>query len=145
MRRFAAILLACAFGLGAAYLFAYAADIARPCTGEGLSCSMTKVLGFVYIPVFSAVALIALSVAIFWKGTARAVNIAGALPLGAFVIFAAYVKWSEFSVREFHDIRERDIQELLQVILPIILTLIVPWIVLHQFVTRTETGKTSHG
>ncbi len=145
MRRFALICLACVIGLGAAFAFAYTVRMLRPCSGEQLTCSMTQILGLIYIPVFSAIALIALSIATFWKGTVQAVNVAAALPLGAFLIFAIYVKWSEFSVREFHDIRERDIQELLQIILPIALTMIVPWIALSKFVTRTQTGKIPHG
>ncbi|MBN8981990.1 MAG: hypothetical protein J0I29_12045 [Rhizobiales bacterium] len=143
MRRSAVILLACAVGLGTAFAFAYVAGLMTPCRGEQLTCSMTKIIGLIYIPVFSAVALIAFSIAIFWKDTIQAVNIAAAVPLGVFLLFIAYVKWSEFSVREFHDIRERDIQELLQVVLPIVLTLTVPWVALHKFVSRT--GKISHG
>jgi hypothetical protein len=144
MRRFAVICLACVIGFAAAFAFAYVARIVRPCTGEQLACSMTQIIGLIYIPVFSAIALIELSIAMFWKGSVQALNIAAMIPLGAFLIFIASVKWPEFSVREFHDIRERDIQELLQVILPIVLTLTVPWIVLRK-IGRTETGKIVHG
>ena len=142
MRRFVTTLLACAAGLAAAFLFAYAADIARSCTGEALSCSMTKIIVLIYIPVFSVIALIAFSLAVFWKGGgARALNIALLIPLLPFLVFASYVKYSEFSVREFHDIRERDIQELLQVIIPIILTLIVPWVMLSRCVKWLEPKR----
>jgi uncharacterized membrane protein YhaH (DUF805 family) len=145
MRRFLTIALACALGLVAAFVFAHAAETIRPCTGEQLSCSITRAIGVIYIPVFSAIALVAFSIAVFWKNTAQAMNVAGTIPLGAFLLLMTYIKWSEFSVREFHDIRERDIQELFQIILPIALTMIVPWIVLQRTAVRTETGKTSHG
>ena len=52
------------------------------------------------------------------------------IPLAMFLALAAFLKWTEISVREFHEIRERDVQELLQIIIPIVLTLVVPWLTL---------------
>jgi len=141
MRRFLMIVLACALGLAAAFAFGFAADLLRPCTGEGLSCSMTKVIGFIYTPVFAAVALICFAVAVFWKGHARALNIALLVPLVPFLLLVVVLKYSDISVREFHEIRERDIQEILQIAIPIVLTLIVPWAVLRCFANWLEPGK----
>lgn len=132
MRRFLIIFLACALGLAAAFAFGFAADQLRRCTGEGLSCSMTKIIGFIYTPVFSGVALICFTVAVFWKG-ARALNIALLIPLVPFLLLVVVLKYSDISVREFHEIRERDIQEILQIAIPIIVTLIVPWAALRRF------------
>ncbi len=142
MRRFVIIFLACVLGLAVAFAFGFAANLLRPCTGEGLSCSMTKIIGFIYTPAFSVVALICFTVAVFWKGSARALNIALLVLLLPFLVFAFYVKFSEFSVREFHDIRERDIQELLQIIIPIVLTMILPWAVLSRFAGQLEPRRT---
>jgi hypothetical protein len=130
MRRLIRIVLACALGLGAAVLFRLLADIARPCGGEGLSCAMIRALGFIYTPVFAAAALIAFSIAEFWKGHARALTAAMLVLLVPFLILFAHTKLSAISVREFHEIREVDIHETLQIAVPIILTLIVPWLVL---------------
>jgi energy-coupling factor transporter transmembrane protein EcfT len=139
MRRLIRIVLACALGLGAAYLFRLLADIARPCGGEGLSCAMIRVVGFVYTPVFAAVALFVFGIAELWKGHARALTAAMLLLLVPFLILFASFKFSDISVREFHDIREHDIDELLQIAIPIVLTLIVPWLVL------TTTGRHAAG
>jgi hypothetical protein len=145
MSRFIAILLACVTGLGAAFLFGYVAGIVRPCRGEQLSCSITQVLGLVYTPVFSAAALLAFSVAAFWKSDRRALNNALLLPLVPFLLLVVYIKYSEFSVREFHDIREHDIQELLQVVIPIILTLVIPWTLLLRFAGWAKIENNAHG
>ena len=145
MSRFVTILLACATGLAVAYLFGYAAGIMRPCRGEQLSCSITQVLGFVYVPVFSAVALIVFSVAAFWKSDRRALNVALLLPLVPFLLLVGYIKYSEFSVREFHEIREHDTQELLQVVIPIILTLVIPWTLLLRFAGWAKIENNAHG
>lgn len=140
MRRFLITLLACASGLAAAFAFGFTAELLRPCTGEGLSCSMTKVLGFIYTPVFSAIALICFMVAVFWKD-ARALNVALLVPLVPLLLLVAGLKYSDISVREFHEIRERDIQEILQIAVPIILTMIVPWAVLRRFANWLEPAK----
>ncbi|EKS40338.1 hypothetical protein [Afipia clevelandensis] len=140
MRRFLVIVLACALGLAVAFAFGLAADLLRPCTGEGLSCSMTKVIGFIYTPVFSAVALICFTAAVFWKG-GRALNVALLLPLVPFLLLVLVLKYSDISVREFREIREHDIQEILQIAIPIILTLIVPWALLRRFATWLEPGN----
>jgi len=136
MRRFVTILLACASGLAVAFLFAYVAGIVRLCTGEALSCSMTRIIGLIYIPVFSLIALICFTVAAFWKPGARGLNIALLTPLLPFMLLVVWIKYSEISVREFHEIRERDIQEMLQIVIPIILTLVLPWILLRRFADR---------
>lgn len=140
MRRFLIILLACVLGLVVAFAFGFAADLLRPCTGERLSCSMTKIIGFIYTPVFAAVALICFAVSVFWKGV-RALNIALLIPLVPFLLLVAGLKYSDISVREFHEIREHDIQEILQVAIPIAVTLIVPWAVLQRFANWLEPEK----
>jgi hypothetical protein len=141
MRRFLIIALACALGLGVAFAFGFAANLLRPCTGEQLSCSMIKAIGFIYTPIFGAVALICFTVAVFWKGSVQALNIALLVPLVPFLLLVVILKYSDISVREFHDIRERDIQEILQIAVPIVLTLVVPWAVLRRFANRLEPGK----
>lgn len=141
MRRFLIILLACALGLAMAFAFGFAANLLRPCTGEGLSCSMTKVIGFIYTPVFGVVALSCFAVAVFWKGSARALNIALLAPLVPFLLLVVVLKYSDISVREFHEIREKDIQEILQIAIPIVLTLFVPWAVLRRFANWLEPAK----
>lgn len=130
MGRLIRIVLACALGLGVAFLFRWLAGIARPCSGEGLSCSMTSIVGFIYTQVFAAAALIVFSVAEFWKGHVRALTIAMLILLVPFLILFAHIKLSAISVREFHEIRELDIHEVLQIAIPIVLTLMVPWLVL---------------
>lgn len=142
MRRFLIIFLACALGLAVAFAFGFAANLLRPCTGEGLSCSMTKIIGFIYTPAFSAVALICFTVAVFWKGTSRALNVALLVPLLPFLLLVAALKYSDISVREFHEIRERDIQEILQIAVPIVLTMILPWAVLSRFAGQLEPRRT---
>lgn len=142
MRRFLIIFLACAFGLAVAFAFGFAADLLRPCTGEGLSCSMTKIIGFIYTPVFSVIALICFSVAVFWKSSVRALNIALLVPLVPFLLLAVSLKYSDISVREFHEIRERDMQEVLQIFIPIFLALTVPWAALRYFASRLELKAT---
>ena len=139
MKRFLAIVLACALGLAAAFAFAYAARIARPCQGEQLTCSMTDIISLIYTPVFTAIALVAATIAVFWKQSLRAFDIALLLPLAVFLVFIGTIKYSEFSVREFHDIRERDIQELLRIFIPIVLTLIVPWAALRRWLELKRT------
>lgn len=145
MRRFVIIFLACALGLGVAFAFCFAADLFRRCTGEGLSCSMTKIIGFIYTPVFSVVALICFTVAVFWKGSARALNVALLVPLVPFLLLVAGLKYSDISVREFHEIRERDIQEILQIAVPIVLTLIVPWAMLSRCAEWLEPKRMQNG
>jgi hypothetical protein len=137
MRRLLTIFLACALGLAAAFLFRIAAGAIRPCTGEHLSCSMTSILGFIYVPVFAGAALIVCGVAMFWKGSARALTAAMLIVLVPLLALFAFVKYSEISVREWHEIRERDIQEILQVFVPIVLTQLVPWIALRTYIART--------
>lgn len=144
MRRFLIIILACALGLAVAFAFGFAADLLRPCTGEGLSCSMTKVIGFIYTPVFGVVALSCFAVAVFRKGSARALNIALLAPLVPFLLLVVVLKYSDISVREFHEIREKDIQEILQIAIPIVLTLFVPWVVLRHFANWLEPGKAAN-
>jgi hypothetical protein len=145
MRRLLIVLGACMLGLIAAFAFAYVAGIVRPCSGEQLSCSMTVIVGIVYIPVFSIVAALCFSVAALWKNEPAVIAIAGLAPIAVFVLFAGTTKFSEFSVREFHEVRERDIQELLQVGIPVLLTMIVPWIVLQWFASRAATEMNIHG
>jgi cytochrome bd-type quinol oxidase subunit 2 len=141
LKRFLVVVLACAIGLAVAFAFAYVAGLARPCQGERLTCSMVDVIGIVYTPVFAAVALIGFSLAVLWKQSRRALNIAVLLPLAAFLSLIGALKYSQFSVREFHDIRESDVQELLRVFIPIILTLVVPWAVLRRLeLKRTQNG-----
>jgi len=142
MRRFLIVFLACAFGLAVAFAFGFAADLLRPCTGEGLSCSMTKIIGFIYTPVFSVIALICFTVAVFWTGSMRALNIALLVPLVPFLLLTVSLKYSDISVRQFHEIREHDIQEILQIAIPIALTLIVPWAALRCFASRLELKAT---
>lgn len=132
MRRFLDILGACAIGLVAAFLFPLLAGFIWPCGGERLACSMTAIIRYIYAPIFAGIALIAFSVAMFWKGTPRALAVAMLVPLIPFLIFFAYIKWDEISVRELHEIRSKDIQELLQIGIPIALTLILPWVLLQR-------------
>lgn len=138
MRRFGIIALACVLGLAAALAFGYVAGLLRPCQGERLSCSMTEIIGLIYTPVFSVIALICFTVAVFWRSGPRALNIALLVPLVPFLLLAAGLKYSDISVREFHEIREVDIQEMLQIVGPIILTLMLPWAMLRRFAGRLE-------
>lgn len=142
MRRFGIIVLACAFGLAVALAFGVVAGLLRPCPGEGLACSMTLIAGLISTPVFSAVALICFTVAVFWRSGARALNIALLVPLVPFLLLVVGVKYSDISVREFHELRETDIQEMLQIVVPIILTLILPWAMLRRFAGRLEPRRT---
>ena len=136
VRRVLIVVLACALGVAAAYAFGIAARLVRPCTGEQLSCSMTVVVGLVTIAISGAVALLAYGLAMLWKNDARALAMALLVPLVSFLLFAAYVKGSAISVREFGEIRETDIDELLQIVIPVVLMLTVPWFVLRPFVGR---------
>jgi hypothetical protein len=130
MRRFLNVLGACVIGLVAGFAFQALAGLIWPCGGEGLSCSMTTIIGLIYIPVFAAAALITLLIAKFWKDTARALTVAMLVPLIPFVLFFAYIKWEEIGNREWHELRSKDTQELLQIGIPIALTMIVPWALL---------------
>lgn len=144
MRRLLLLLLACALGLAAAFVFRYLAERLRPCGGEQLACSMTALIGLVYAPIFCGLALIVFAVAEFWKGQSRAHTIALLILLLPFLALVLYIKVTAISVREFHEIREQDIQELLQVVLPILLTLIVPWAVLWTHNARNENRMNAH-
>jgi hypothetical protein len=136
MRRLLTIIAACVLGLCAAFLVRFVANAIRPCVGEQLACSMTSIIGFIYIPVFSGATLIASAIAMFWKGDVRALTIATLSILVPLLVLFTYVKYSEISVREWHEIREHDIQELLQVVIPIVLTQVVPWLVLRTYIAR---------
>ncbi|OQW57147.1 MAG: hypothetical protein A4S14_08655 [Proteobacteria bacterium SG_bin9] len=141
-RRLLIVVLACAFGLAAAFVFAKVAGLVHPCGGEQLSCSMTRIIGFIYTPVFSGVALIAFAIAALWKNTGTALLVAMLIPLVPFLILFASLKYSDISVREWHEIRGRDVQELLQIAIPIVLTLVVPWAVLKRFANPPVLEKT---
>lgn len=141
-RRLLIVVLACALGLAAAFAFAYVANFARPCRSELLACSMTKVVGLIYIPVFGGVALLVFAGAALWKNTAAALAVAALIPLVPFLLLFAFIKVEEISVRELHEIRDRDVQELLQVAIPIVLTLVVPWAVLRRFANPPLIEKT---
>jgi hypothetical protein len=130
MRRFLNILGACVIGLVAGFAFQAAAGFVWPCGGEGLSCSMTTIIGLIYIPAFAAAGFIAFLVAEFWKGSPRAHTVAMLVPLIPFVLFFAYIKWEEIGNRELHELRSKDTQELVQIAIPIALTMIVPWAML---------------
>ena len=144
-RRLLMVVLACDLGLAAAFAFGFVAGLVRPCEGERLSCSMTEIVGFIYIPVFSGAALLAFAAAALWKNSTSAITWAALIPLVPFLLLFAITKYFEISVREYNEIRERDVQELLQIAIPIVLTLVVPWIVLQHFAGRTETEKKAHG
>lgn len=133
MRRFFAILRVCILGLVAGFAFQAGAGLIWPCGGEGLSCSMTTIIGLIYIPVFAAIGLVAFLIAEFWTGTPRAHTVAMLVPLIPFVIFFAYIKWEEIGNREWHELRSKDTQELVQIAIPIALTLIVPWAMLLRW------------
>lgn len=141
-RRLLIVVLACALGLALAFAFAQIAGVAHPCGGEQLSCSMTQIIGFIYTPVFSGVALLAFAVAALWKNTGTALAVALLIPLMPFLILFAFLKYSDISVREFHELRDRDVQELLQIAIPIVLTLVVPWAVLKRFANTPVLEKT---
>lgn len=141
-RRLLIVVLACAFGLAVAFVFAQIAGLVRPCRGEGLSCSMTQIIGLIYIPVFSGAALLLFAIAALWKNTAAALAMAALIPLAPFLILFAFIKYSDISVRELYEIRDRDVQELLQVAIPIVLTLVVPWAVLQRFANPPLIEKT---
>lgn len=141
-RRLLIVVLACAFGLAVAFVFAQIAALARPCGGEQLSCSMTRIIGLIYIPVFSGAALLLFAIAALWKNTAAALAMAALIPLAPFLILFAFIKYSDISVRELYEIRDRDVQELLQIAIPIVLTLVVPWAVLQRFVNPPALEKT---
>lgn len=145
MRRFLRTIGACLLGLIAAFAFDFLAGVVRPCTGEGLACSMTSILGFIYVPVFAVIALVCFGISVFVRNDPQAVGIAALVPLVPFLLLVAYIKFSEISVREYHEIRERDIQELLQIVIPIVLTIVVPWAVLQRFAVRAETEVKAHG
>jgi hypothetical protein len=130
LRRFLVVSAACAIGLAAGLAFQPIGQAVWPCGGEGLACSMTTIVGFIYTPVFAGAGLIAFLIAEFWKGTPRALTVAMLVPLVFFVLAFAYFKWSEISVREWHGIRSDDIQEVVQIAVPIMLALVVPWLVL---------------
>ena len=66
-RRLLVVVLACGLGLAAALVFGFVAGLVRPCEGERLSCSMTQIVGLIYIPVFSGLALLTFLIAMFWK------------------------------------------------------------------------------
>lgn len=140
-RRLLIVVLACLFGLAAALAFGYAAGVVLPCRGEGLSCSMTQIIGLIYVPVVSGVALLVFAIAALWKNTVAAFALAALIPLVPFVLLFAFIKYSEISVRELHDIRDRDVQELLQIAIPIVLTLVVPWAVLQRFANPPDIEK----
>jgi hypothetical protein len=127
-------------GLVAGFAFQGLAALVWPCGGEGLACSMTMIVGLIYIPVFAAAALIALLIAEFWKGTPRALTVAMLVPLVPFVLFFAYIKWEEIGNRELHELRSKDTQELVQIGIPIALTMIVPWVLLLR---RREPSERS--
>lgn len=142
-RRLLIVVLACALGLAAAFAFGKVAGFVHPCGGEQLSCSMTRIIGFIYTPVFSGVALVAFTVAALWKNTSSALAIALLVPLVPFLILFASLKYSDISVREWHEIRDRDLQELLHIAVPIVLTLVVPWAVLQRFANPPVLEKTN--
>lgn len=142
-RRLLIVVLACALGLAAAFAFGKVAGVVHPCGGEQLSCSMTRIIGFIYTPVFSGVALVAFAVAALWKNTSSALAIALLVPLVPFLILFASLKYSDISVREWHEIRDRDLQELLHIAVPIVLTLVVPWAVLQRFANPPVLEKTN--
>jgi hypothetical protein len=130
MRRFLNIFACCVMGLVAGFAFQALAELVWPCSGEGLSCSMTKIVGFIYIPVFAAVSLAAFLIAEFWKGTQRALAVAMLIPLIPFLTFFVCIKLEEIGNREWHELRGKDTQELVQIAIPIALTMIVPWALL---------------
>lgn len=140
-RRLLIVVLACALGLAVAFAFGYAAGLVRPCRGEGLACSMTRIVGFIYTPIFSGAALLLFAVAALWKNTGTALAIAALIPLMPFLLLFAFIKYSDISVRELHEIRDRDVQELLQIAIPIVLTLVVPWAVLQRFANPPDIEK----
>lgn len=140
-RRLLIVVLACALGFVAAFAFARVATFVHPCGGEGLACSMTKIVGLIYTPVFSGVALVVFAIAALWKNTGTALAVAALIPLVPFLLLFAFIKFSDISVRELHDIRDRDVQELLQIAIPIVLTVIVPWAVLKRFAKPADIEK----
>lgn len=102
---------------------------------------MTKIVGLIYTPVFSGVALVVFAIAALWKNIGTALAVAALIPLVPFLLLFAFIKFSDISVRELHDIRDRDVQELLQIAIPIVLTLGVPWAVLKRFAKPAEIEK----
>lgn len=140
-RRLMLVVLACALGLVAAFAFAQVANFVHSCGGEGLACAMTEIVGFIYTPVFSGVALVVFAIAALWKNTTGALAVALLVPLVPFLMLFAYFKYSDISVRELHDIRDRDVQELLHIAIPIVLTLVVPWAVLQRFANPATIEK----
>lgn len=137
--------LSCALGLAVAFAFAQLATYAHPCGREGLSCSMTQIVGLIYMPVFAGIALLTFAVATLWKNDATALTVAALVPLVPLVAFATFTKYFEMSVREFGEIRDRDIDELLQIYIPIVLTIVVPWALLWRFAAQAKTEKKAHG
>ncbi len=130
MLRLLAILAGCALGVGAAFLSGFIASLAVPCGGEQLACSMNRVVGFVGICAYGGAALVVFTAALFWKGTIRAVTIGMLIVLVPSLLAFAFEKLSMISIREFHEIRSNDIQEVLQIVIPAALTVLVPWLFL---------------
>ncbi len=136
MRRFLMLLVACALGLGAGELASWLASEMLPCSGERLACSMDAIGGMVVTLFAAGIATVVFGVALYSKGDAGAVTIAMLILIAGALVFWAFVAYSQISVREFHDIRSGDIRQVTYMLIPALLTAIVPWLCLRVFIAR---------